>query len=115
MLLIKQKTMFANKTKANKWPVLSTEQASMCVLYLEGDSSQGEGLEVSLGSLYSAEDEALLTGTDVIVTVTVQGTNTEEGETTNRKSFRLTCITVRFLQMSQSRSIYLPNTMRKPA
>lgn len=106
MLLIKQKTMFANKTKANKWPVLSTEQASMCVLYLEGDSSQGEGLEVSLGSLYSAEDEALLTGTDVIVTVTVQGTNTEEGETTNRKSFRLTCITVRFLQMSQSRSIY---------
>lgn len=106
MLLIKQKTMFANKTKANKWPVLSTEQASMCVPYLEGDSSQGEGLEVSLGSLYSAEDEALLTGTDVIVTVTVQGTNTEEGETTNRKSFRLTCITVRFLQMSQSRSIY---------
>lgn len=85
MLLIKQKTMFANKTKANKWPVLSTEQASMCVLYLEGDSSQGEGLEVSLGSLYSAEDEALLTGTDVIVTVTVQGTNTGEGETTNRK------------------------------
>lgn len=82
MLLIKQKTMFANKTKANKWPVLSTEQASMCVLYLEGDSSQGEGLEVSLGSLYSAEDEALLTGTDVIVTVTVQGTNTGEGETT---------------------------------
>lgn len=54
----------------------------MCVLYLEGDSSQGEGLEVSLGSLYSAEDEALLTGTDVIVTVTVQGTNTGEGETT---------------------------------
>lgn len=87
----------------------------MCVLYLEGDSSQGEGLEVSLGFLYSAEDEALLTGTDVIVTVTVQGTNTGEGETTNRKSFRLTCITPRFLQMSQSRSIYLPNTMRKPA
>lgn len=54
----------------------------MCVPYLEGDSSQGEGLEVSLGFLYSAEDEALLTGTDVIVTVTVQGTNTGEGETT---------------------------------
>lgn len=52
--------------------------------YLEGDAGQGEGLEVSLLPLQGAEDEAFLTGADVVVPVAVQRTHTgrEPGEKT---------------------------------
>ena len=54
------------------------------VRHLEGDPGQSEGLEVSLGSLHGAEDEAFLAGADVVQAVTVQRAHTggreNEGE-----------------------------------
>lgn len=45
--------------------------------YLEGDSSQSECLEVSLCSLQRTQNEAFLTGTDVIMSVTVERTHAD--------------------------------------
>lgn len=44
--------------------------------YLKGDSSQGEGLEVSLPPLQRTQDEAFLTGADVVLPVAVERTHT---------------------------------------
>lgn len=44
--------------------------------YLEGDSSQGEGLEVSLLPLQRTQHEAFLTGADVVVSVAVERPHT---------------------------------------
>lgn len=43
--------------------------------YLEGDSSQGESLEVSLLPLEWTQDEAFLPGADVILPVAVERTH----------------------------------------
>lgn len=44
--------------------------------YLEGDSGQGEGLEVSLLPLQRTQHEAFLTGADVVVSVAVERPHT---------------------------------------
>lgn len=51
-------------------------------MYLEGDTSQSECLEISLGSLHRTQDESLLVGTNVVLSVTVKWTHTgaETGE-----------------------------------
>lgn len=46
-------------------------------LYREGDTSQSERLEISLGSLHRTEDEALFAGTDVVLPVAVERTHAE--------------------------------------
>lgn len=46
-------------------------------MYLEGDTSQSERLEISLGSLHRAQDETFFTGTDVVLPVAVERTHTE--------------------------------------
>lgn len=56
---------------------MSCMQITMVTIYLEGNTSQSECLEISLGSLHRAEDEAFFTGTDVVLPVAVEWTNTE--------------------------------------
>lgn len=46
-------------------------------MYLEGDTSQSERLEISLGSLHRAQDETFFAGTDVVLPVAVERTHTE--------------------------------------
>lgn len=46
-------------------------------IYLEGNTSQSECLEISLGSLHSTQDKAFFTGTDVVLPVAVKWTHTE--------------------------------------
>ena len=60
-------------------------QSDHFVRHLEGDPSQSEGLEVSLGSLHRAEDEAFLAGADVVQAVTVQGAHTGGRENKGEK------------------------------
>lgn len=43
--------------------------------YLKGDTSQGEGLEVSRLPLLRTQDEALLAGADVVLSVAVERTH----------------------------------------
>lgn len=44
-------------------------------MYLEGDTSQSERFEISLGSLHRTQDETLFTGTDVVLSVAVERTH----------------------------------------
>lgn len=46
-------------------------------MYLEGDTSQSERLEISLGSLHRTQDETFFIGTDVVLPVAVERTHTE--------------------------------------
>lgn len=45
-------------------------------MYLEGDTSQGERLEISLGSLHRTQNKTFFTGTDVVLPVAVEWTHT---------------------------------------
>ena len=49
----------------------------LVTLYLEGDTSQSERLEISLRSLHGTQDESLFAGTDVVLPVAVERTHTE--------------------------------------
>lgn len=44
--------------------------------YLEGHTSQSEGLEVSLGFFNRTQNKSFFAGADVVLTVTVQWTHT---------------------------------------
>lgn len=48
------------------------------LMYLEGNTSQSECLEISMGSLHGTQDESFLTGADVVLPIAMEGTHTEE-------------------------------------
>lgn len=46
-------------------------------MYLEGNASQSECLEIPLGSLHSTQHETFLAGADVVLPVAVERTHTD--------------------------------------
>lgn len=51
--------------------------------YFEGDTSQSERLEISLGSLHWTQDETFFTGADVVLPVAVEWTHTDRERAAN--------------------------------
>ena len=60
----------------DNWDVTGLCASEAGHMYLEGDTSQSECLEISLGSLDGTQDKTLFTGTDVILPVAVERTHT---------------------------------------
>lgn len=68
----------SNNCKTLWWLAIPGIYASEAgYMYLEGNTSQSECLEISLGSLHRTQNETFLAGADVVLPVAVERTHTD--------------------------------------